>query len=735
MKIFIYVIVLLFPFQLSAQEFYVNQANGDIALVNIATCAHRVVANIPISTVGLFNVGFGDITFTRNGRLYGVTINGKIHEINLNTNTSNVVAELPTPPNISESTNSMVSDANGLIYIASSVGRLYIFNPANSQIQQLGIIPFGAAGDLIFYKNTLYMASNDNRLIRVNVNNPAASTVFMNFSASANIFGIVSFSPTCQEVRAYAIAENSDVYEIDFNARRLVRTCRINTNNAIFGAASQLEFNAAAAINISQVNAQNADCGRADGNIRLTASGGFGALQYSIDGTNYQNQSQFLSLRNGTYRIRVRDTEGCAADTLVQLQGAGEPIINNTRTLPNACGTTQNGLIEVNASPSDNGIVSYSLDSVQFINSGLFQNLASGNYRVFVRTTSGCVVSLPFVINSLPIPAITNVQINHTSCGQNNGSLNITSNNHTNTSHQYSLDSINFRNNNIFSGLSAGNYRIFVKDSGNCVARSIAKIDSSIGLKINALNVNATTCGQNNGWISVQATWANGSPNTFLYQLNNNTPTAQNAFPNLAAQTYRLTALSTTNSCKDSILIEVKGSDSIRVSTVKIQDSDCDANNGFIRIIAKGNGQLVYKLQNTNFQKDDGFRQLPKGNYAVTIRDTQNCTITLPNILLSQSCFVFIPNAFTPNQDGNNDFFTVFGSNEYVKNVKLLRIFNRWGDLVFEGQNFACNEPSRGWNGMMNNQHLNADVFIYHAEVEFLDNRIITFKGDVTLLK
>lgn len=735
MKKIFYLLCCFFSYQLSAQEFYVNQANGDIAVVNIATCAHRLVANIPTSAIGLFNTGFGDITFTRNGKLFGVTVNGKIHEININTNTSNLVAELPIPPNISEATNSMVSDANGLIYIASSAGRLYTFNPANSQLQQLGIIPFGAAGDLIFYKNTLYMASNDNKLIRVNINNPAASTVFMNFNASSNIFGIVSFSPNCQEVKAYAIAENSDVYEIDFNTRRLIRTCRINTNIAIFGAASQLEFNAAAAINISQVNAQNADCGRTDGTIRLTASGGFGALQYSIDGTNYQSQNQFLNLRNGTYRIRVRDTEGCAADTLVQLQGAGEPIINNTRTLPNACGATQNGLIEVNASPSDNGTISYSIDSVNFINNGLFQNLASGNYRVFVRTTSGCVVSLPFIINSLPIPVIANIQITHTSCGQNNGRLNIASNNNSNTSHQYSLDSINFRNNNIFSGLSAGDYRVFVKDSGNCMARGIAKIDSSIGLKINALNVNATTCGQNNGWISVQATWANGSPNTFLYQLNNNIPTARNAFPNLAAQSYRITALSTTNSCKDSIIIEVKGSDSIRVSALNTQDSDCEANNGFIRIIAKGNGQLVYKLENTNLQKDNIFKQLPKGNYTVTVRDTQNCTITIPNILLSQSCFVFIPNAFTPNQDGNNDFFTVFGSNEYVKSVKLLRVFNRWGDLVFEGQNFPCNEPTRGWNGTMNEQTLNPDVFIYHAKVEFLDNKIITFKGDVTLLK
>lgn len=739
MKNIFYLIFIFFTFFTSsiyAQEFYVNQSNGDIAVVNIATCAHRVVTNIPTRIFGIANTGYGDITFTRDGKLYGVTINGRIHRIDLTTRDTVVAGVLPNPPNGNiESFNSMVSDANGLIYISGSLGRLFVLDPASGQINLLGTIPFAAAGDLIFYRNKLYMAATDNRLIEINIANPARSTIFMNFNASSNIFGIVSFSPNCQEVRAYAIAENSDVYEIDFQNRRLVRRCQIPTLHPIYGAASQLEFNAAAAINIAEVRFQNAECGRTDGFIQLTASGGFGALQYSIDGANYQSPNQFANLRNGAYRVRVRDTEGCTADTLVQLNGAGEPIINYTRTVPNACGTTNNGLIEVSARPSDNGTISYSIDSVQFTPSGLFSNLAMGNYRVFVRTSGGCVVTLPFVINSLPIPVISSIQISHTSCGENNGVLNIISNSNANSLHSYSLDSLTFQSNATFSNLQAGNYRVFVKDSGNCVVHGLAKIDSSIGLKINVLQINPTTCGKNNGVISVNAAWTNGSPSNFLYQINTNTPTNLSTFSNLSAQSYRLTALSTTNNCKDSVSVVVKGSDSIRVTAIKTQDADCDANNGFIRIIAKGNGQLVYKLENTDFQKDDGFRQLPKGNYTVTVRDTQNCTLTVPNILLSQSCFVFIPNAFTPNQDGNNDFFTVFGNNAYVKRVILMRIYNRWGDLVFEGQNFPCNQPSQGWNGTMNERILSPDVFIYAVKIEFLDNKIIEFKGDVTLLK
>lgn len=731
-KIITFMASFIASFFLHAQEFYVNQENGDIALINLSSCSHRVIANIPTRIFPFSSTGYGDITFTRDGKLYGVTINGRLHQINLNTRDTTFLASCPNTGLLAF--NSMVSNAQGIIYIANSIGDLFSFDPATRIVRLLGTIPFGAAGDLIFHKNKLYMAAVDNKLIEVNLNNPRLSNVYMNFSISSSVFGIVSFSPNCQEVKSYAITENSTVYEIDFVNRRLILVCVIPTQVAIFGAASQLEFNAAAAINIAQVNFQNADCGRTDGTIDVTASGGLGTLQYSLDGINFQPQSQFTSLRNGTYRVRIRDTEGCNADTIITLAGQGEPIITLLRTTPNACGTTNNGHILVNATPPNNTTITYSIDSVNFTSSGNFSNLLSGNYTVFVRSSNNCVLSLPLVIYTLPRPIISNIQVTNTSCAKPNGKLEITSNNNG-TVHFYSLDSLRFQNSGTFENLLHGNYDIYVKDSANCFTRGRASIDSSIKLKINDLQIQHTTCGDTNGSIRVNASWTNGNSNNIFYQLNSNVLTTQSFFTNLSGQPHLLKISGMGGVCADSVLIDVKKSNPITTQGLRIQDANCDENNGFIRIIAKGNGKLVYKLGDTNFENEDIFRNLGKGKYEITLRDTQNCMLKVSNIMLSQSCFVFIPNAFSPNEDALNDYFTIFGSNEYVKKINLMRIFNRFGDLVFEAKDFSCNQPQEGWNGKMNDKILSPDVFVYYAEVEFLDNTVKIFKGDVTLLK
>ena len=95
---------------------------------------------------------------------------------------------------------------------------------------------------------------------------------------------------------------------------------------------------------------------------------------------------------------------------------------------------------------------------------------------------------------------------------------------------------------------------------------------------------------------------------------------------------------------------------------------------------------------------------------------------------------VYIPNAFTPNYDGINDRFTVFGGKS-VSLVRDFKIFNRWGGLVFEAQNFEPNNLNFGWDGTLNGRRLNNDVFVYYAEVEFIDLEVISYSGDVTLIK
>ena len=94
---------------------------------------------------------------------------------------------------------------------------------------------------------------------------------------------------------------------------------------------------------------------------------------------------------------------------------------------------------------------------------------------------------------------------------------------------------------------------------------------------------------------------------------------------------------------------------------------------------------------------------------------------------------VFIPNTFSPNNDGINEIFYPRGTGLF--NVKSFRIFNRWGQLVFERYNVSPNSSADGWNGKFNNKELQSDVYIYMMEVICENGFSIPLKGNVTLLR
>lgn len=94
---------------------------------------------------------------------------------------------------------------------------------------------------------------------------------------------------------------------------------------------------------------------------------------------------------------------------------------------------------------------------------------------------------------------------------------------------------------------------------------------------------------------------------------------------------------------------------------------------------------------------------------------------------------VFIPNAFSPDGDGINDVFMVRGTG--IMQVKSIRIFSRWGDVVFEKLNVVPNDPSFGWDGRVNGVVKGPDVFAYIVEVVCDNGTPYFFKGNVTLLK
>ncbi|MBT8190488.1 MAG: gliding motility-associated C-terminal domain-containing protein, partial [Bacteroidia bacterium] len=97
---------------------------------------------------------------------------------------------------------------------------------------------------------------------------------------------------------------------------------------------------------------------------------------------------------------------------------------------------------------------------------------------------------------------------------------------------------------------------------------------------------------------------------------------------------------------------------------------------------------------------------------------------------------VFFPNIINiSDQFEPNNSFAIFGSKPNVRNIESLKIFDRWGNLVFENNQLEINDPESGWNGLINNQLAEQGVYVFQAVIRFLDDELIDYSGSFLLLR
>jgi gliding motility-associated-like protein len=101
--------------------------------------------------------------------------------------------------------------------------------------------------------------------------------------------------------------------------------------------------------------------------------------------------------------------------------------------------------------------------------------------------------------------------------------------------------------------------------------------------------------------------------------------------------------------------------------------------------------------------------------------------------VLCNNSQIFIPNTFSPNGDGVNDFF--FPRGKGINTVNSFRVYSRWGELMYEASPLVVNDEYAGWNGTYKGQKLAPDVYVYIVEATCDNGDPIKWKGDVTLIR
>ncbi len=118
------------------------------------------------------------------------------------------------------------------------------------------------------------------------------------------------------------------------------------------------------------------------------------------------------------------------------------------------------------------------------------------------------------------------------------------------------------------------------------------------------------------------------------------------------------------------------------------------------------------------------------------IQDVFGCQATDKTyVRVKKEVKIFIPDAFSPNEDGNNDKLILFANNEQVREVEYFQVFDRWGNQVFYQNNFAPNHPDFGWDGKFKGKPMPSNTYIYQARVRLIDGNQIDLSGQSVLVR
>lgn len=243
--------------------------------------------------------------------------------------------------------------------------------------------------------------------------------------------------------------------------------------------------------------------------------------------------------------------------------------------------------------------------------------------------------------------------------------------------------------------------------------------------------------GETNGYVGVANIVGGNEP--FQYTIDGMTYGSNDQFPNLGPGTYVVEVVDASGcTISDTVTIidpdpfDIELGDNLIVEIGKSVDWEAVFQ---ARVNRNDIASIVWTRDGVIVSTIDTVKATDAGTYTVTVTDVNGCEASdAINLIIKINRRVFIPNAFTPNGDNNNDTFTIFGD-DLVEKVNSLEIYNRWGELVWYRENFAPNDPSLGWDGTFQGKDVNPAVFVYKATVEFFDGVQESYYGDFTLIR
>jgi len=540
------------------------------------------------------------------------------------------------------------------------------------------------------------------------------------------------------------IASNSNITSIDWEDgsttpdlnNLFTGTYEVSITNGV-GCDTTLSFmvGAPAALTTTTDITMPACAGGMDGAVVLTTMGGVMPYQYVWEDGNTTNMITNIGV--DIYDVTISDAAGCELILAVDVRelelvlNSGMPVVT-----PPLCFDSNEGSVIFDIT---NGTPPFEFDYNDgngFITNNMFTGLNSGLFNVQFRDASGCVGDT--IVEVIP-PAALDLSLSAVpiSCFLADDGMASVSVTGGIGDYTYLWNDANATMDTLAIGLTPGLATVTVTDANNCTMENSINIIEPAGLFVNVTGVEDVLCfGDSTGSVSVAG--LGGVPG-YSYSLDSLNFTTDSVLQDITAGTFPVYVMDM-EGCIATVDATISEPEELIVDAGR----DTTVNLGFPASISSfvlpfGRPVAVSWSPTAVLDCIDcpstTLSPLNTDIYTITVVDSTGCmAVDSVTVRVTKNRPIYIPNAFSPNFDGNNDIFTAFG-NPGAEQIQLMRIFNRWGALMYEGENLPLNSTTMGWNGIFKNQQMQPGVYVYYIIVDFIDGVSVPYEGDITILR
>lgn len=238
--------------------------------------------------------------------------------------------------------------------------------------------------------------------------------------------------------------------------------------------------------------------------------------------------------------------------------------------------------------------------------------------------------------------------------------------------------------------------------------------------------IDETSCDSCNGKIDL-----NNITGTAPFTIDWNTGDTTEIIEGLCAGNY-IYSLTDSNGCQKTDSVELLSSSTLALGSIIVTKPICNESETGAAIVEVTGGSTPYVIDWSNGTNGDTLKNVSAGIYGISVTDNDNCLLTDSINITSQTeaaceTNLVIYNVISPNDDGKNDVWIVKGIENYPDND--VKIFNRWGSIVFEKSGY-----NNTWSGVNENgEPLPSATYYYILKLNDADKR--TFSGDITVIR